>query len=250
MATTRYPDSFQNIKSDKLRIIPFDVASKTGREKIVQSVSKNCPNGLDCLVNNAGYSLAGPLEALTDEQIRDQFEVNLFAPLLLIRDLLPALRVAKGKVINISSALGFVGMPMQSLYAASKFALEGLSESLSYELDSHGVQVIIVEPGGFRTRFAENTQWPDNGIATPTPLYNQQLQGYKTFFLRSSTQGEGNDPAQVANLIVRLASQQSVPLRARVGADAHALYFLRHFLPQKMADRVLRRISHQILDTR
>jgi NAD(P)-dependent dehydrogenase (short-subunit alcohol dehydrogenase family) len=250
MGTTRHPERLKQEHSQKtLHILPCNVATQSDREQVVQAVNAQCPAGLHCLINNAGYGLAGPLEALSEEQIRQQFEVNFFAPLFLTRDLLPSLRKAQGRVINISSVLGFTGMPMQSLYAASKFALEGLSESLHYELAAHGVQVTLVEPGGFRTGFADSMDWAA-GQMPDHPLYHQQFEGYRGFLKRVSTQGKGKDPSQVAEIIVRLASKPKMPLRVRVGEDTQALYYLRRTLPQQVADSVLKRISSRILQSR
>ncbi len=250
LATTRHPEQLNNITSENLIVLPLNVASNTERTSIVARVFESCSGSLDCLINNAGYGLSGPLESLTEEQIRLQFEVNFFAPLLLTRDLLPALRVAKGKVINISSVLGFIGMPLQSLYVASKFALEGLSESLSYELGSHGIQVCLVEPGGFRTRFVDNIKWPiDAGTTSNSVVYEPQMLGYRRFLTRKMKQ-PGNDPKRVADAVFALSNKGVVPLRVRVGQDTQALYYIRRSLPQKVADHVLRNMSKKLLEIR
>ncbi len=249
-ATTRHPEQLNDIQSDNLTVLPLNVALNSERTAIVERVAELCSNSLDCLINNAGYGLSGPLESLTEEQIRLQFEVNFFAPLLLTRDLLPALRAAKGKVINISSVLGFVGMPLQSLYVASKFALEGLSESLSYELGSHGIQVCLVEPGGFRTRFVANIQWPcKSSNSVDSVVYEPQMQGYRRFLARRMEQ-PGNDPTRVADAVFSLSNKSVVPLRVRVGQDTQALYYIRRSLPQKVADHVLRNMSKKLLEIR
>ncbi len=244
LATSRKPEQME--QQGNLWILPYNVASETDRADITRCVTEICPNGLDCLINNAGYGLAGPLEALSETQIRQQFEVNFFAPLLLTQALLPSLRKAKGRVINISSVLGFTGMPMQSLYVASKFALEGLSESLHYELAAHGIQVALVEPGGFRTGFADSMDWAA-GVMPDHPLYHQQFEGYRRFLRRVSTREKGKDPAQVAEVVLELASRATIPLRVRVGDDTQALYYIRRTLPQQIADAVLRRVSRHIL---
>jgi NAD(P)-dependent dehydrogenase (short-subunit alcohol dehydrogenase family) len=250
-ATTRHPEVFVEHPDvgKSLYVLPYNVANASERKKILQDIDEHCPQGLDCLINNAGYGLAGPLEALLEEQIRDQFEVNFFAPLLLTQDLLPSLRKAKGRVLNISSVLGFTGMPMQSVYASSKFALEGLSESLYYELAPHGVQVCLIEPGGFRTGFASNIEWAAGQIPDQT-LYRQQFEGYQAFLKQISTTGKGKHPRCVADVLVSLACKSSVPLRVRIGVDTQALYYLRRTLPQSIADSVLNRISRKILQTK
>lgn len=250
LATTRHPEQLSDIASDNLVIIASNVAANSERQSIVANVSAQCKNGLDCLINNAGYGLSGPLEALSEEQIRQQFEVNFFAPLLLTRDLLHALRTARGKVINISSVLGFVGMPLQSLYVASKFALEGLSESLAYELDVHGIQVCLVEPGGFRTQFAKNIEWAKERVdQRSSDVYEKQMRGYRAL-LTKKLERPGSNPKKVADAVFDLAGKNSMPLRLRVGSDTQALYYMRRSLPQKMTDLILLNVSKKLMETK
>ncbi len=250
LATTRHPEQLSDIASDNLVIISSNVAANSERQSIVAHVSAQCKNGLDCLINNAGYGLSGPLEALSEEQIRQQFEVNFFAPLLLTRDLLHELRTARGKVINISSVLGFVGMPLQSLYVASKFALEGLSESLAYELDVHGIQVCLVEPGGFRTQFAKNIEWAKERVdQRSSDVYEKQMRGYRAF-LTKKLERPGSNPKKVADAVFDLAGKNSMPLRVRVGSDTQALYYMRRSLPQKMTDLILLNVSKKLMETK
>jgi NAD(P)-dependent dehydrogenase (short-subunit alcohol dehydrogenase family) len=245
LATTRHPERLKE-NTENMYVLAADITQPDGRANVLDYVQKHWNNELDCLVNNVGFGLAGPLEMLTEEQIRRQIEVNFFAPLLLTKILLPSLRAVKGRIINLSSLLGFAGMPLHSLYASSKFALEGWSESLHYELVPHGVQVTLVEPGGFRTGFAQHMEWPLE-TAAGTPLYKQQLNGFRDFFTRLSQHGKGKNPAHVADIVIKLASQQTMPLRIRVGTDAHALYYLRRILPQRVADMLLRGISKRLM---
>jgi NAD(P)-dependent dehydrogenase (short-subunit alcohol dehydrogenase family) len=234
LATTRHPEQFQFVP-ENLQVLAADVATTDGCASVVEYIEKNWSGKLDCLVNNAGYCLSGPLEMLSAEQIRDQMEVNFFAAVLLTRDLLPGLRATRGKIINLSSILGFVGMPLMSLYAGSKHALEGWSESLHYELESHGVQVAIVEPAGYRTGFAQHMEWPPQDVQNNF-TYGPQWRGFKNSHARLSQQGKGNPPVEVIDRVVRLANAHKMPLRTRVGGNAHALYYLRRILPQRMAD--------------
>lgn len=247
-ATTRNPDLLNDIENENLVVIHSNVASPSERQAVVDCVSRACESGLDCLINNAGYGLAGPLETLSEEQIRQQFEVNFFAPLLLTRDLLPSLRIAQGKVINISSVLGFIGMPLQSLYVASKFALEGLSESLAYELSLHGVEVCIVEPGGFRTKFVQNIDCRDID-SSKKAIYGRQMQGYRAF-LSKKLEGPGNNPKRVADAVYELSGKPKMPLRFRIGSDTQALYYMRRAMPQKVGDFILRSVSEKLMEAR
>ncbi|HEY9683551.1 MAG TPA: SDR family oxidoreductase [Drouetiella sp.] len=249
-ATSRNAAELHDAQSDNLIVLPSNVAESLGRNFIVERVNSLIPHGLDCLINNAGYGVSGPLETLSEEQIRQQFEVNFFAPLLLTRDLLPSLRKSHGRVINISSVLGFVGMPLQSLYVASKFALEGLSESLSYELGVHGVQVCLVEPGGFRTKFAQNIDWANHDVNTKAAaVYENQVLGYRAF-LSKKLERPGSDPGKVADAVFELCHRNKMPLRLRVGSDTQTLYYMRRALPQAVSDLILQNASKKLLGVR
>ncbi|KAF9883463.1 hypothetical protein FE257_003461 [Aspergillus nanangensis] len=121
---------------------------------------------IDVLVNNAGYSLLGAVEDVQEHEINAQFATNFFGPLRLIRALLPSMRAHhSGTIVNITSVAGQDGIPSCGLYAASKFALEGLSESLALEVAPFGISVLIVEPGAFRTNFLEAVQKPNSGLS-------------------------------------------------------------------------------------
>lgn len=192
---------------------------------------------LDCLINNAGYALAGPFAAYAPEQMARQLEVNLLGPALLTQQLLPALKRAHGRIINVSSVLGETGMPMMSMYCAAKHALEGWSESLRHELADQGVQVALVEPGGFRTRFAANMDW---GALPSTPESDEakQLARYRAMQARLLAR-PGNNPATVVDAIVRLAEASTMPMRTRIGADARALALAQRLLPERWAIRLI-----------
>lgn len=115
---------------NQLYILELDVTSTEDRRAVANAL----PKGLDCLINNVGCMFLGALEDCAEEEIRAQFEVNFFAPTLLTQELLPQLREQKGTVINVSSVFGFLTWPLSSVYCASKYALEGLTESLRQEL--------------------------------------------------------------------------------------------------------------------
>src|SRR5262245_19631363 len=144
---------------DALSLLSLDVTNEAERAAAKNFIEEKFGGKLDCLVNNAGYGLFGAVEDLSEAQIREQMEVNFFGLVLLTQMLLPQLRKASGRIINLSSVLGFTGMPMSAMYCASKFAVEGFSEGLYHELKPHGVQVALVEPGAFRTNFAEKLTW-------------------------------------------------------------------------------------------
>jgi NAD(P)-dependent dehydrogenase (short-subunit alcohol dehydrogenase family) len=148
----RYPD--------RLQLLELDVADADQRAAAIEAARRH--GRLDCLVPNAGYGAFGALEDLSEEQLRHVFEVNFFGAALLIRAALPLVREAQGSVVVMSSAFGFNCFPLTSAYCATKFALEGLAESLYYELHPHGVRVGLIEPGANVTGFGERVIWGEH----------------------------------------------------------------------------------------
>ena len=212
----------------RLQLFSLDVTDAAQRQAVIERVLSDGP--LDCLINNAGYAQFGALEDLDEAQLRQQFEVNFFGAALLTRGLLPALRSARGVVLNVSSVFGFSGFPLSSAYCASKYALEGLSEALYHELRPHGVRVGLVEPGGHRTGFGAATQW---GSAS-TPAYVDATDGYRRLHQHLTTRPEGTPPDAVVRTLVRLAQAERVPLRTVVGRDASLTAALQRLLPERV----------------
>src|SRR5919108_1478637 len=139
-----------------LQVIPLDVVdNKSVKEAIGRITTEQ--GRIDVLVNNAGYLLLGPLEELSIEEFKEQFETNFFGAIRVTQAVLPIMRRHKeGVIINISSIAGRIGFPLSSAYVSSKFALEGLSESMAYEVEQFGIKVILVEPGVIKTNFPNN----------------------------------------------------------------------------------------------
>lgn len=145
-----------------LEVLSLNVNDNASVKKAIQKIIDK--NGhVDILVNNAGYGLFGALEDITIESIKKQFETNLFGAIRVIKEVLPIMRKQKsGIIINISSISGIVGIPASSVYVSTKFALEGLSEAISYEVEPYGIKVILIEPGAINTNFVPNIELPDS----------------------------------------------------------------------------------------
>jgi NAD(P)-dependent dehydrogenase (short-subunit alcohol dehydrogenase family) len=223
--------------------IELDVANESHIAAATRLIDR-----LDCLVNNAGYALTGPFASYSAAQIRRQMEVNFVGATLLTQSLLPVLARTRGRIINVSSLNGECGMPMSSLYSASKHALEGWSESLMHEIAALGVQVALVEPGGFRTDFAPNSVWGDRSLQADG-VEAQQLTAYRAMRARLLA-APGRSPEEVATTIVRLALKRRMPLRTRVGADARLLHSLRRVLPEQCALRLMGAVFQRMLKTK
>ncbi len=135
--------------------IDNDISVRNAIHKILDEKKK-----IDILVNNAGYGLFGALEDIAIEEIKKQFETNLFGAIRTIKEVLPSMREQKnGIIVNVTSIAGVVGIPAECIYVSTKFALEGLSESISYELQPYGIKVILIEPGVINTNFVSNIKF-------------------------------------------------------------------------------------------
>jgi NAD(P)-dependent dehydrogenase (short-subunit alcohol dehydrogenase family) len=225
----------------RLRLLDLDVTDPAGRRAAAAFVESD---GLDLLVNNAGIGVMGALEDVSEDLLRRQFEVNFFGAALLTRELLPALRRSKGRVIMLSSMLGRQSFPLGSAYCSSKFALEGLSEALAFELSPHGVQVCLVEPGGFRTKMADNTVWGESfdDAASPYALQNANLRLMRDAMLAKP----GASPEIVARRIVELARMKKMPRRSVVGKDAVGMIALAAVLPDGALSFLLTRLYDKL----
>lgn len=192
---------------------------------------------LDALINNAGYGAFGPVEDLAMDRIRHQLEVNFFGPVGLTQALLPALRAARGRVIQVSSVAGRLGFPFYGAYNASKFALEGLSEALALELMPLGVQVCLVEPGGFRTSFSGDKKREESWYHKQGSAYGGKPEAMQRAIARFDARL--GDPARVGRLLVRLCERRRIPFRVPIGADSVALLTLSRLLPHRLRLRLV-----------
>ncbi len=179
---------------------------------------------IDVVVNNAGYGLLGSIEELTDHEARENFDVNVFGSLNVIRHVLPHLRQQQsGHIINISSIGGFLGtFPGFGIYCATKFAVEGFSESLSTEVKAFGINVTVVEPGYFRTEFLTA-----GSLGTP----ERQIDAYESVRQSQNAhqmQINGNqpgDPAKLVTALIQVADAPNPPLHLFLGQDAYDMAY-------------------------
>jgi NAD(P)-dependent dehydrogenase (short-subunit alcohol dehydrogenase family) len=173
---------------------------------------------IDVLVNNAGYGYLAAIEEGDDADVRAMFETNFFGLAALTRAVLPIMRAQKsGAIVNISSIGGFIGFPGSGYYAATKFAVEGLSESLSKEVAPLGIKVIIVEPGPFRTDWAgrslKTPKHPIDAYAQTAIARRRQIQGISG--------AQAGDPVRASEAIIAAVEQERPPLRLPLGAVAY-----------------------------
>jgi NAD(P)-dependent dehydrogenase (short-subunit alcohol dehydrogenase family) len=185
---------------------------------------------LDVIVNNAGYALIGAIEELSEQQLRDQLETNLFGAVWVIQAVLPQLREqGGGHIIQMSSAAGLVAMPLGAGYHVSKWALEALNDSLAQEVADFGIKVTVVEPAGFATRSGKNPDPLANGhMAEPSPAYD----GLRQRMAAMMGKQPAGDPAAAAQALLKIVDSDNPPLRVLFGLGFYPL------LQQVYADRL------------
>lgn len=196
--------------------VALDVTKKPDIERALLE-GQRAFGPIDVLVNNAGYGYYAPVEEGNDAAVRAMFETNFFGLVALTQALLPSMRARRsGFIVNISSVGGLVAFPGSGYYAASKFAVEGLSEALSKEVDPLGIRVLLVEPGPFRTHFVENSQ---GAPSVRVPDYAHTV-GARRTAVQASRGKQPGDPARAAAAIIAAVQSPSPPLRLVLGAQA------------------------------
>lgn len=206
-----------------LKMLRLDI---TDEESISRAIDKIIAekNRIDIVVNNAGYSLLGPLEQLDIDEIKDEFETNFFGIIKLIQSALPIMRKqGYGRIINISSLAGRIGFPLSSAYVSSKFALEGLVESLRYEVQPFGIHVTLIEPGVIKTNFVNNMKIGrnvitssnnNNGISPYVEILQKRISAFKPRFEK------GLAASKVADMVLEAVTADNPKVRYLVGEDA------------------------------
>lgn len=228
VATMRNPEKETDLKeSERLKILKLDVQDKPS---IQQSINDAIAafGRIDVWVNNAGYGAYGPLEAGTDAQIRRQYDVNFFGVIDCIKAILPHFKENKsGMIINITSIGGLMTLPLFGVYNSSKFALEGLSEGLWYDLQPFGIAVKVVEPGGIKTDFAGRSM--DSFDLSEFPEYQAYSEKIVTRFTDPSHVKNFGTPDMVAEVIYEAATDGKDTLRYLAGKDAKSFWFARRW---------------------
>jgi NAD(P)-dependent dehydrogenase (short-subunit alcohol dehydrogenase family) len=227
-ATMRNIDKSQKVKDIAkqdnlpLEVLQLDVNNeksvKDAFAKIIEDKQR-----VDVLVNNAGYDVMGPVEEISLDDFKSQFETNFFGLIRVTKEVIPLMRKQRmGIIVNLSSIGGRIGFPLNSAYQSSKFALEGLSESMRYELEEFGVNIILVEPGVIKTNFFENIKVNENSIKETSPyapLMQKGYEGWKPMLESNSS----SSPLDVAQVILKAVISNNPEIRYLVGNDAVSL---------------------------
>ncbi|MBZ9998323.1 oxidoreductase [Mesorhizobium sp. BH1-1-4] len=222
-------------KTDGVTMLACDVTDDASVAKLVDDVLARAGR-IDLLVNNAGMGLFGGAEESSTAQAQALFDVNVFGVLRVTNAVLPAMRrQGKGRIVNLSSVQGFIPAPYFALYASTKHAVEGYSESLDHELRPFGIRVALVEPAYTRTSFEENLAAPDRLL----DIYDGARAGM-TLSVRKSME-KGDAPEVVAATVLRAATDPTPKRRYAAGKMARQVSLLRRFVPASAFDTSLRK---------
>jgi NAD(P)-dependent dehydrogenase (short-subunit alcohol dehydrogenase family) len=212
---------------DNVEIEKLDVASQTSIQAAVDSILARTDNRLDAVVHNAGVAAAGALEDVPESELRRVMETNFFGVLALTRALLPTFRAqGHGRIVIVSSEAAFYGQPTNAIYCASKWAVEGWAEAMAYELEPFGIDVVLVEPGPYRTEIWEST-----------PRFQPKDSPYRNWVQRVFAAADAHaatmsrDPTEVALGIARALEARRPRFRYPVGLFARLNHFFRGKVP-------------------
>jgi NAD(P)-dependent dehydrogenase (short-subunit alcohol dehydrogenase family) len=224
--------------------IKMDVTDKASvaaaAEQVFAALNGHAP---DVLVNNAGYALAGPLEAIPDEEWERQFHTNVLGLVRVTRAFLPAMRERRrGRIVNVSSVAGKVTLPFFGPYNSTKHAVESISDSLRHELRPHGVDVVVIEPGAVKTRFGSLEQEQLEHWIDAAPAYAGQLRTLKAF--HHDLHSKGADPITVAGSIVTACeSSNPAPRRVTPLLPGAAFIAIKALLPTRLSDWIVQKLT-------
>ncbi|QIY75980.2 oxidoreductase [Streptomyces sp. RLB1-33] len=222
---------------DGVTFLGLDVASDASVATAVQEVSERFGR-FDVLVNNAGVGSMGAAEETSVAQAQGVFDTNVFGVMRMVNEVLPHMRAQRrGRIINISSVLGFMPQPYMAAYAASKHAIEGYTESLDHEVRDHDIRALIVEPAYTRTGFEANSAKPDS------PLHAYAKQRLTVDRVMAEAIRDGDAPAVVAKAIVAAATDAKPKLRYTAGPLAGRARILRRVAPAQVFDKQIRKMN-------
>jgi short-subunit dehydrogenase len=238
-ATMRHPEKEKEMQQwAGVKLYALDVMNTGSIEKAIQDVLKD-NGGIDVICNNAGYGAVGIFEKATVEQIQQQFDTNVFGCMNVIRAILPHFRSKKdGTIINITSMGGLITFPIYSVYNGTKWAMEGFSEALAYELRPLGIRVKCVEPGAIKTDFYTRSQ---------TLFKNETITDYDAYeavTMRNTQESEQSAPGPeiVAKKIYQAATDNNYKLRYPAGPQSSMLLVLRRVIPMSWFSSIVRMV--------
>jgi len=244
-ATARQPEALAELAALGCRPLALDVCDEASMRAAVAEVERR-EGAVGVLVNNAGYGSEGPLEEIPPEEVRRQFETNVFGPIRLTQLVLPGMRRQRwGRIVNVSSMGGRLTLPGGGAYHASKYALEALSDALRFEVRGFGIDVVVIEPGAIKSRFGETAIARIQALGSADSPYAgfrralaEQIQG----LYDGPMAAFAGSPDDVARAIERALAARRPPTRVPVTLGARVLIGLRRWLPDRAFDAMLRKM--------
>jgi NAD(P)-dependent dehydrogenase (short-subunit alcohol dehydrogenase family) len=215
-----------------LQVVQLDVNNDGSVKDAIVKILK-ADQRIDVLINNAGYGLFGSVEDTSIEEIKAQFETNFFGVVRVTQQVLPLMRRQNsGTIVNVSSVGGLIGLPALSAYHSTKFALEGLSESIAFELEPFGIRVVIIEPGVIRTNILNSSSSAKKALDPKSPYFSLSQKLNDNF--KSMMESESSSPPEeVAKVILQAVTSENPQLRYSIGDDAANLIHARENMPDK-----------------
>jgi NADP-dependent 3-hydroxy acid dehydrogenase YdfG len=235
-ASARRVDSLAGLQAAGCHLLQLDVTDEQSRQAAVRAVQAE-HGAVGALVNNAGYAQAGPVEELTPEMLRRQFETNVFGLIRMCQLVLPGMRSQRaGTIVNIGSAAGLMSAPGSAAYAMTKWSVEALSDALRYETRGFGVRVVLLEPGGvLSTNFAatETSSWP--ATRGPYDAFRDNHHRRMTQWTREGARGL-SAPDDVAKIVVKAITARTPRARYKIGIAPRLMPALYRALPARLWD--------------
>lgn len=235
-AAARQVAKMKNLEQAGIRVVAMDVTNEESMVAAIRTIGAEAGT-IDILINNAGYGSYGAVEDVPISEARYQFEVNLFGLARLVQLVLPGMRAQRaGKIINISSIGGRIGEPHGAWYHATKFAVEGFSDSLRMELKQFGINVIVIQPGAIKTEW--NRIARENLVSVSgSTAYSELAQKHAAMLENAEKRGSG--PEVVAQTIAKAIETKTPRTRYATGGGANVILALRRLLSDKAFDRVM-----------
>jgi NAD(P)-dependent dehydrogenase (short-subunit alcohol dehydrogenase family) len=240
-ATARRPESIEALRESGCRTLALDVTSEESMSAAVASVEE-AEGAVGVLVNNAGYSQNGAVETVPLDDVRAQFETNVFGLLRMCQLVLPGMRRrGEGRIVNISSMGGRFTFPGGGVYHATKHAVEAISDAMRFEVAGFGVHVVVIEPGIIRTNFGETAAGSvANADDGPYAKFNAAVAEANATASDGPFGKLGGEPDDVAQVIEKAVAARRPRARYRVTASANVLIAQRRLLPDRAWDRMIR----------
>ena len=241
-ATARRPEAIEHLAKDGCRTLALDVTEEASMRAAVDEVVR-AEGAVGVLVNNAGYSQGGAVEQVAMQDVRRQFETNVFGAIRMAQLTLPGMRAQHwGKVVNLGSMGGRLTFPGGGLYHATKYALEALSDAMRFEVKGFGVDVVLIEPGLITTEFANNAlvAAEEDGAENPYANFEAKVAVLTKGVYESPVRHLGGGPEVVAKAIEKAITRRRAPTRVPVTASARLSIMQRRLTPDRLWDAAMR----------